>query len=546
MQLTADDLKKLKGRCTRAYENGNAWAREIEELYDYALPNRRPSGRAGGVNKRRRVKAHDATAAKAAHRFAGRLARDLTPAFQKFFELRLGPAAIAKLRAELGNKFEDAKESLDRLYEQVSEQAMAIFARAAFATSIEEMYLDLFGGQGALYMPEDKEDILDFVAIPAVEIALRENGRGKVVGRYWKRTFQAGDLEAEEWRDAKFSDALKEKMEKHPDQEVEIVQATEWDHKAKRWSWVVYEQSGKEEDGPISERHDLRTCPLLTPRFYRVPGEAHGRGPGLMALPTIKTLDKVTELTLKAAAFAILGLWIYRNDRSFNPRTSAMRPGNMWQVSSTGGPLGPSVQRLEMPGRYDVSNIILQDLREQVKQITFDDALPPDSGAVRSATEIVERLKRLQTDLSGAYARLVLEVVIPLVKRVLDALDRRDLIDLKGLPIDQLVLKVEVTSPLARAQSAQDVSNLVNWLQIMLTTGGQEMMMLSAKVEDVFADIGRKLGVSETLIRGKAEREELQQMVAQILAANQLQAGAVQPAANDAGAPAGEAGPLAA
>jgi len=258
-----------------------------------------------------------------------------------------------------------------------------------------------------------------------------------------------------------------------------------------------------------------------------------------MALPAIKTLNKVVELSLKAAAFAILGLWVYRNDRVFNPNTARMAPGAFWPVASTGGPLGASISKLDVPGRFDISNMIIQDLRMAVKEATFDDTLPPDAGAVRSATEIVERLKRLSQDLSGAYARLVLEIMRPLIQRIIDVLYRRNLIE-TDLNIDQMLLRVEIVSPIARSQQAQDVSTMVDWLQIMLATGGQEAMLLSAKVEEIYGDIGRKLGVSERYIRGGLDKQALLNLVAQLIAQAQTansSAGPAMPSRFAAGAP---------
>ena len=275
----------------------------------------------------------------------------------------------------------------------------------------------------------------------------------------------------------------------------------------------------KPAEGSIYETQE-DTCPWLTPRFYKVPGEAMGRGPGLMGLPTAKTLNKVTELTIKAAAFAILGLWTYKNDRVFNPKTAAMRPGAMWAVGSTGGTMGASVQRLDVPGRFDISNIILQDLREAVKQVMLDDTLPTASGAVRSATEIVEKMKRLSADMAGAYSRMVLEIIIPLVQRIIDLLFRRKLIG-ENIKLDQLLAKVEVVSPIAKLNMAQDVSGIVEWLQIMMSLGGKEITMLTAKVEDVFTEIGQKLGIPEKLMRSNVEKGEIQKLVAAMIAQQQ-------------------------
>ena len=202
----------------------------------------------------------------------------------------------------------------------------------------------------------------------------------------------------------------------------------------------------------------------------------------------------------------------------------------MWAVSSNGGTMGPAVQKMEMPGRFDVSNIVQQDLREQVKQITFDDALPPDAGAVRSATEIVERMKRLMSDLAGAYPRLLLEIVVPLWQRLIDVMHRRQLIKF-NLPVDQLVLKVQISSPIARAQRAQDVGNMVEYLQIVLSLFGMQGAMLAVKAEDMVPEMGRMMGIPPNLLRGTQERAALQQMVAQIMAAS------MQPQQQPAAAP---------
>lgn len=517
MTSTCEALHK---RIEKAFQNGSNWRTQWDDLYAYALPSRRPASQHNQGNPRTEL-VFDATATKAAFRFAGRVQRDAVPPFQEFVEIKLGPAGKAALRQTLPeDQWKDAEKLAASDLKTVSEVGHALLEKSNFALASGEMFLDYFGGQGAMLMLEDEDEIADFVSVPAAELGLREDGKGRIVGIYWPKAFRAGDL-VTSWPKVELYKELADKAEKDPDTEVTIVQATEYDPKTKKWVFTVYHKDNPGK-APLYRRDDLAYCNWLVPRFYKVPGEAYGRGPGLMALPTIKTLNKVTELTLKAVAFAILGLWTYRNDRVFNPKTARMTPGAMWAVSSNGGTLGPALQRVEMPGRYDISNIVLQDLRMNVKEATFDDTLPPDSGAVRSATEIVERMKRLMTDLASAYPRLMREMIIPLWQWLIDVMHRRRLIATK-LPIDQLVTKLTITSPIARAQQAQDVSNIVNWLQIILSIGGQEAMMLSAKIEEVFAYLGEKLGVPPDLIRNQAERKGIMNMVAQIIANAQMQ-----------------------
>lgn len=504
-------LKRVAKNAARAYEKCRAHKQILDELYEYVIPYRAPAGSPAASTPGRVDRIFDGTASKAAFRFAGRMSQDVTPAFQRFFELKVGPY----LEVE-----GDAKKELEQELALISTKVSAVLEGADFAVAAGEMYLDLFAGTGAMLMPESDREVMRFVSVPIGELALREDGFGKVNGIYWEKTYPAEDVPGLWPKDKiKISAELQKIIDEAPETPVKIMQASEFMPDTGQWSFCGF-RTDKPDEGEIYGTTE-NTCPWLTPRFYKVPGEPMGRGPGLMGLPTAKTLNKVTELTIKAAAFAILGLWIYKNDRVFNPKTAVMKPGAMWAVGSTGGQMGASVQRLDVPGRFDISNIILQDLRENVKQIMLDDTLPPDSGSVRSATEIVERMKRLAADLSSAYARLVLEIIRPLIQRVIDVLYRRKLIKTQ-LKIDQLLLKVDVVSPIAKMQQAQDVSSIVEWLQIQLSLGGMELTMLTSKVEDIFADIGRKLGVPERYIRGDNEKKQIMQVVAGVIAQAQM------------------------
>jgi len=516
----ASPLKRVAKNAGRAYAKCMQHKSLLNELYEYVIPYRAPAGTPAASTQGRVDRIFDGTATKAAFRFAGRMSQDVTPAFQRFFELKVGP--YLELQG-------DAKKEVEQELALIATKVSAVLEGADFAVAAGEMYLDLFGGTGALLMTESEREVLRFVAVPIAELALREDGHARVNGVYWEKMYPAEDVPGL-WAKATISPELAKIIKEAPETEIKILQASEFNPATGQWDFYAF-RPDKCEEGPIYKTTE-NTCPWLTPRFYKVPGEPMGRGPGLMGLPTAKTLNKVTELTIKAAAFAILGLWTYKNDRVFNPKTAVMKPGAMWAVGSTGGSMGASVQRLEVPGRFDISNIILQDLRENVKQTMLDDTLPPDSGAVRSATEIVERMKRLSADLSGAYARLVLEIIRPLIQRVIDVLYRRKLIKTQ-LKIDQLLLKVDVVSPIAKMQQAQDVSSIVEWLQIQLSLGGMEMTMLTSKVEDIFADIGRKLGVSEMYIRGDNEKKQIMQVVAGVIAQAQM-AGKPPPAAGQA------------
>ncbi|MDZ7822572.1 MAG: portal protein [Ahrensia sp.] len=102
--------------------------------------------------------------------------------------------------------------------------------------------------------------------------------------------------------------------------------------------------------------------PIATPRFYRGPGEAYGRGPLMMALPTIKTANKAQEIASESAAIQMLGIWAYRAGSAFNPNAVKAGPGEMWALESTGGILGPDITRLDTPNaRFDIAKMVIGD-----------------------------------------------------------------------------------------------------------------------------------------------------------------------------------------
>ncbi|TIT53364.1 MAG: hypothetical protein E5W72_07180 [Mesorhizobium sp.] len=88
---------------------------------------------------------------------------------------------------------------------------------------------------------------------------------------------------------------------------------------------------------------------------------------------------------------------------------------------------------------------------------------------------------------------------------------------------------MEITSPIARGDQAASVEADVRWLELLNAFGGQQMMMLVARVERLLPDIGKRLGVSELNIRSDEEKAKIQQVIAGMIA--QQQQAAAAPAA---------------
>jgi hypothetical protein len=500
-------VEDLKTRRKAAQKERDAFQPLLDEAYQYAIPYRK-STRDTGTGDKRVDQVFDHTAIDAAFRFAGKMQQDFWPAGQDNFAIEPGPIVL--------NQSE--KEAMATQLEPVSQVCQAFFEDGDWDMAFHEMALELSAGTGAILMNSsiDPDVLWEPICVPIDELLLENGPNNKISGIFWKRK-RSYRVIMDQWPEGKFSQTFKDTAKAKPEAEIDVHTDVVYDRKAKRWILTVWPEG----EADVIETKQSVTCPWLTPRYFRVPGETMGRGPVMLAMPTIKTVNTTARLQLQAAAIATLGIYTAIDDGVFNPDLAVLAPGKVWKVARNGGPMGPSVQRFPDP-RLDLSNMVLNEMRMGIKATMMDQSLPPDGAAVRSATEILERVKRLASDHLGAYGRLVKEITIPAVKRVIELAYNRGLIRV-DLKIDQLITRIRVKSPLAIAREAQRVEKNVQWLQMVLTLLQQGASRV-AHIETMLCDIGRDLGVQNRYIvtsdeRAKMDKAQQDAAVAQAVAA---------------------------
>jgi hypothetical protein len=262
----------------------------------------------------------------------------------------------------------------------------------------------------------------------------------------------------------------------------------------------------------LNFEHNPKDLPWIVSRYAKVAGEIYGRGPLITALPDIKTLNKTLELLLKNASLAIAGVYTAADDGVLNPNTVKIIPGAIIPVARNGGPQGESLKALPRAGDFNVSQIIMNDLRMSIKRILLDESLPPDNMSARSATEVVERMKELSQNLGSAFGRLINETMIPLVTKILKVMDERGLIDLP-LKVNGLEIRVSAVAPLAMAQSMEDVQSVLQYAQIVQQAGPQAQMTI--KMDAMMDYIAEKLGIPQKIRNTQEERAMMTQQMAQ-------------------------------
>jgi len=481
-----------------------------EDAMEFALPQRNLysgdyESKVGGRQKMSRV--FDSTAINSTQRFANRLQSGIFPPQRKWCRLEPG--------AEMP---QDRRTDAQRVLDLYSEKMFAVLKQSNFDIAMGEFLLDLSVGTAVmLIQPGDAISPVNFIPVPQYLVSFEEGANGQVDNVYRKMRVK-GESISMQWKDAKIPDELAKQIEDKPTEDVDLIEATILDYKRGDYCYHVIHEKSKTE---LVYRRN-KTSPWVVSRYMKVAGEIYGRGPVLTALPDIKTLNKTLELLLKNASLAITGVYTAADDGVLNPATVRITPGAIIPVARNGGPQGEALRPLPRAGDFNVSQIVINDLRMNIKRTLLDESLPPDNMSARSATEVVERMKELAQNLGSAFGRLINETMIPMVSKILEVMDQAGIIDMP-LRVNGLEVKVSPVSPLAMAQNMDEINNIMQFMQIAQAMGPEGQMAIKAGAAvDYIAD---KLGVPAALRAGPEERaammQQMQQMAMQAQAAQQ-------------------------
>lgn len=510
-RLTPDEIMK---RQELAQRKKDEFQQLYQDAYEFALPQRQLYGvwEGGATGMKKMARVFDSTAINSTQRFANRLQSVVFPPQRKWCKLEPG--------LDIPVERKDQAQAIMDLY---GEKMFAVLRQSNFDIAMGEFLLDLAVGTACMMVqPGDDVAPINFIPVPLFLVSYEEGANGQVDNVY-RRMRMKGESIVRQWPDATIPPDLQRKIADKPTDDVELLEATIYDHKRGDYCYHVIEKATKSE--LVFRRK--KYSPWVISRYMKVAGEIYGRGPLMTALPDIKTLNKTIELLLKNASLAVSGVYTAADDGVLNPNTVKIVPGAIIPVARNGGPQGPALQALPRSGDFNVTQLVINDLRSNVKRILLDESLPPENMSARSATEIVERMKELSQNLGSAFGRLINETMIPLVAKILEVMDERGLIDLP-LRVNGLEVKVSSVSPLANAQAMDEVNGALQFAQIVQQMGPEGSVAI--KMGDMIDYLGDKLGVPAALRNDAAERaflveqqaqQQAQAMAAQAMAAQQ-------------------------
>lgn len=499
-----NESEVLSNRFRRAKSIKDLWLPKFEECYEYSMPQRE-SLYAQTQAQVRTDKIFDETAVVGVQEFASRLQSGLVPNYARWAELIAG--------SEIPN---EQKSEVDKALEEVTNYIFEIIQNSNFAQESHEAFLDLAVGTACLQITEgDAINPVLFTAIPLSQLYLDIGPDDKIDHIFRERSLRASNIKVA-YPKAKIPADLQRKLEAGKDEHITLVDCTyrlygSLDEEHQR---VVFDPKTK--DIFFKEKFSgVGSGQYIAFRWSKAAGEVYGRGPLMNAMPAIKTCNLTVQMVLENAQMAISGFYTMEDDGVVNPDTVQILPGTIIPVAPGSNGLRP----VAPAGDFNVSQLILSDMRMNIRKALYNDMLGNPDKTPMSATEVAQRMADLSRQIGAAFGRLQAEFVNPVLRRVVYILKKQGRINLPT--VNGREVKVRSTSPLAAAQAQQDIVVFDRFVELVQGRFGPQLVNLLVKSEDAAKYLADKFGVPERLLRSDKERADLVAQMTQIQGAMQ-------------------------
>ena len=278
----------------------------------------------------------------------------------------------------------------------------------------------------------------------------------------------------------------------------------------------------------IVRRSGFDELPYVIGRFEKASGELWGRSPADIAMPDIKTLNKIRELELKGLATAV------------HPPLIAPDQGIIGTFRMTPSAINYSREPerfkfLRFEGRFDLSSLKADELKKSIRGIFLADQLVLPEKLNMTAEEVATVREQIQKLLGPTVARFESEVLTPLILRSFGLLNRAGALPPAPPELAELdEIEVSYVGQLAKNQKIQDVTAIQRWLGVAANMAGFAPEVLdNINVDEALQIIGERMAVPSAVMRSQEEiaqlREQRQQQMAmqeQLSQASQVAEGA--------------------
>jgi hypothetical protein len=441
---------QVKARLAKLKSDRSTWEEHWQEIADLILPRKNTITTKRKEGDKRTAQVLDNTGIQANELLAGHLHGILTNPYAQWFELTTGKQEL------------DLQDEVRAWLQLTTRDIHSILNNSNFQTEIHELYIDLPAfGTACMLIEEDVADIVRFSTKFIAECYIDENHLGYVdqLYRVWK--WKASQIVAQ-WGIKNVTKKVADAYRMQDEQMFNIVHAVYprylVDPKA-NMNQYVSQYILVDEDFEI-DCGEFKEFPYIVPRWSKAAGEKYGRGPGMVALPEMKVLNKMNETMLIGAQKVVDPPLQLPDDGFIMPIIT--KPGGLnYYRAGTADVIKPVFNDT----RIDFGYQAMEDRRARVKAAYYVDQLQlPTRGPMMTATETVQRTEEQSRLLGPMLGRQHSELLRPLIKRVYGIMARRNLI--RPAPDVIKNLDVRYSSMIAKAQQASEALAVQKALQL--------------------------------------------------------------------------------
>jgi len=449
--------------------------------------------------ERRMARIYDGTSKVAGEDLAGALHSLMTNPSAPWFELRFERPELNEMPIAMRWLFATEQ----RLHAAMTRP------EANFHAQMSEVYIDLvYFGTAGLFVEDKLTGGTIFSARPLSEIYVAENSAGRIDTVFLHFEFTARQAVQEFGkRDEK---AMKYVENGKPEEKAEYLHAIMPNEDFQKGAfgkrgmgWKSFKVSVA--DVKILEERGYSELPIAIARWNKDSNEVYGRGPGWSALSDQKMLNEMMRVTLTAGQKAIDPPLMVDHEGVLgtNLRTE---PGGIIPVSIASALLNPPVQALQYSGRFEIATALIQDARQAVKNAFRHQLIELIRDPRMTATQVLELSSQVQRLLAPVLGRQQTELLEPVVERVFAIEARAGRLLPPPPEIAGESLKVDYSSPVARAQKSSDAKAIVDFFTIGANFSQVDQSVLDVLDSDAgIRSIGESLGVPPTTIRTRDE-----------------------------------------
>lgn len=442
-------VEKIKQKWQHLKSQRGTWDTHYQELADHILPRKNTITSKKTEGEKRTFQILDNTGIQSNELLAGALHSLLTNPYGQWFEMTTG-------------NFDLDNEPGVRKWLQTSVRDMhTVLNQSNFQTEVHEMYSDIgCFGTGCLQVEEDDVDVVRFTARFIADYYICENHLGFIdeVILEWKwNANQIVSMYGEDNVPKEVLDCYK----KSDDRKFCVVQHVypmrNEEPGSKGWKscHVLPEQ-----DWVLSEGK-FNSFPFMVPRWTKAAGEIYGRSPGMVALPELKVLNKMTETMLIGAQKVVDPPVQMEDDGVILPFIS--RPGGINFIRPGSEPIRPVFNDT----RIDFGYQMLADRQKRVRDAYFVNQLQlSQDQKYMTATEVMQRTEESMRLLGPMLGRMSVEFLNPLIARLYQIMRLKKLIADPPEQLRNRGLTAKFSSVIARSQRAAEGQAVMKTLEM--------------------------------------------------------------------------------